>query len=214
MLHKMLRKTIKGVKIKTWMLWILVQALILAIVATVISGYVMLDRQYYQEAEITVERKGTHRFLRDRRYLVFADGVEYKLENMGIFSGENPSGRELLEMIEEGDVLRVLYRPRKNIFGQEYRHVCGVERGNETLFSFEEYVETTKNGAFLPIILLSMVEIVFLLCFWFFYRVWIWKPRKAKKGTPVAASRKKQKNRKKQLERERKAAPPSGEEDE
>ena len=187
------------------------QALILAIVATVISGYVMLDRQYYQEAEITVERE-THRF--KDIYLVFADGVEYKLENMGIFSGENPTGRELLEMIEEGDVLRVLYRPGKNFWGQEYRHVCGVERGNETLFSFEKYVETTKNGIFVPIIALALIEIAFLLCFGFFYRVWIWKPRKAKKDAPVAASRKKQKNRKKQLERGRKAAPPSGEEGE
>jgi hypothetical protein len=194
------------------MLWILVQALILAIVATVISGYVMLDRRYYQEAEITVEKKA-HPY---RIYLVFADGVEYKLENMGIFSGENPSGRELLEMIQEGDVLRVLYQPRKNIFGQEYRHVCGVKRGTETLFSFEEYVETTKNGVFLPIILLSVVEIVFLLCFWFFYRVWIWKPRKHRKGTPVAASRKKQKNRKKQAQskRQEEPKPPSGEESE
>ena len=198
------------------MLWILVQALILAIVATVISGYVMLDRRYYQEAEITVERKSTHRFFSDRRYLVFADGVEYKLENMGIFSGENPSGRELLEMIQEGDVLRVLYRPRKNIFGQEYRHVCGVKRGTETLFSFEEYVETTKNGAFLPIIALSVVEIAFLLCFWFFCRVWIWKPRKHRKGIPAAASRKKQKNRKKQVQskRQEEPKPPSGEETE
>ena len=192
------------------------QLLIIAFFVWVLQ-YEPLQKNDLEEATIVVESK---KYLRGRRrqeskLYVFSSGIQYGFPDGGLFSGGNPAASELDQLIEIGDKLYVLYEPGT---ADNYRQTYAVMRGEETLVSYEAYVAGVNESKIFGCVLVAVSEIVFLLCFVGFCYIIVKlrraRTRKEGDGTPVAASRKKQKNRKKQLERGRKAAPPSGEEGE
>lgn len=108
-----------------------------------------------QKVKIKVEDVKYIRIIRENRFIVISNSIEYQFNELGVFV--EYSNRELFENIKIGDELELSYVTRY----KKYNRVVAAYSKNEVYRSFESY-NSQKIPIGITIIIFSILQLIFI----------------------------------------------------
>lgn len=174
-----------------------IQALFAAIFVIAFNSNAPVNTNEIQTSLITVEKiECESKFLVGEMTTLTSNGVEYHFPKFPVVGTNEYSMHELYESIRPGDTLVVSYVDRNSRSSpNEQRTVLDARSETQQFRSFEAYNRYCSKQRVTGIIICSIVEFVFLICFTFFvvhnlFELKFFQHRKRKKKTKNSPTQK------------------------
>ena len=159
-------------KIRTILILILIQLLIIISFAFFMSGAQQIDINDTKRIDITVDDMYIFRVSKERQLFVVADSTCYLFTGRATF--DDYSVHKLYNSISKGDRLSLIYYESDRILFKKVNVVVDARTETETYRTLEEYNRGKQGIPTLVVVLYSIIELVFVgivfVYVWFNYK--------------------------------------------
>ena len=143
---------------KTFLKFLAIQCILFLLFFTIMYMSQPADMGRVQKSIIVVDDTQYTRVVREYRFSVFSDGVQYIFHNS---RSSGLSNTELFNTVQVGDVISIQYIEEWSLFGKR-NNVVDAQTDVEKLRSIEKYNEDKKTTSVVVIVFFVFFELLFL----------------------------------------------------